>query len=109
MESVSGGALLANSTSGKVASADIHEEWGSDFACLQGQVTDLKSAYKQLPVHPSCRDCSVISVINPDTGNVNFFVARSLMFGQTAAVYAFLRISRALAAICTKLFCLTVV
>ena len=61
-----------------------------------GRVSDLKSAYKQVGVHPADRAFSVIAV-QSGPGKVSLFRAMSLMFGQTAAIYGFLRLSRALA------------
>ena len=46
---------------------------------------------------------------DPADGRVRLFRALSLMFGETAAVYAFLRISRAMATIAVRTFGLLVV
>ena len=51
---------------------------------------------------------SLVAVKGPD-GKTALFQALSLMFGTKAAVYAFLRFSRALAAIAAKLLNLFVV
>eukprot|EP00973_Karenia_brevis_P094669 12423604-Karenia_brevis.AAC.1 len=69
-----------------------------------GRVADLKSAYKQLPLHPGHLCFCVIAVLDPNTGVPKLFISRSLMFGQTAAVYAFLRFSRAFSFIATDVF-----
>ena len=71
---------------------------------MLGRVADLKSAYKQLPAHPAHACFGIIGVKDPNSNEVKLFESLSLMFGQTAAVYAFLRFSRALAAIGTVLF-----
>ena len=82
---------------------EIHEEWSKDdWSDLVGRVADLKSAYKQLPSSPAHSLVSVISLSDP-SGVPSFFRAISLMFGATAAVYAFLRFSRALAYLGAKL------
>ena len=71
-------------------------------------MADLKSAYKQLPSHPAHAAFSVVALADP-SGVPCFFKGISLMFGTTAAVYAFLRFSRALAFLGTKLLGLTIV
>lgn len=77
----------------------LHEDWGErDWMCLVGRVADLKQAYKQLPASPAHAALNVIAVKNPNGGK-SLFRARTLMFGQAAAVYGFLRFSRAIAAL----------
>ena len=61
----------------------------------QGKCLDLSKAYKQLAIHPAHRPLSVIAVREAD-GRDALYVSNSLMFGSTAAVYAFNRVSRAL-------------
>ena len=88
----------------------MHSSWkGTEWMELMGRVADLKSAYKQIAVKPSSKMYSVVAVFDPEVGEVKLFRALSLMFGETAAVYAFLRISRALATIMARLFNLMVV
>jgi hypothetical protein len=88
----------------------FHDSWEpGEWSNLVGRVADLKSAYKQVAVHPSSAAFSIIAARDPNDGKVKLFEAISLMFGETAAVYAFLRISRALSAIATKTFNLLVV
>ena len=60
-----------------------------------GKCLDLSKAYKQLAVHPSDRHLAVIFYHDSD-GRPKFYVANSLMFGSTAAVYSFNRVSRSL-------------
>ena len=82
----------------------LHDGWTiQEWSQLVGRVTDFKSAYKQLPRHPAH------AVEEPGTKKVRLFEALSLMFGATAAVYAFLRISRALGTIARRLFHFNVV
>ena len=82
---------------------DLHADWTLEqWRSLRGRVADLKSAYKQLASHPAHRAASVVAVQRPG-GGVAFFKAYSLMFGTTAAVYAFLRFSRAISFLATKL------
>eukprot|EP00973_Karenia_brevis_P085910 11915827-Karenia_brevis.AAC.1 len=83
----------------------VHPDWKDDAGLeLVGRVADLKSAYKQMPLSPSCRCFSVVAVLCPEVDVPKLFLTSSLSFGQTAAVYAFLRISRALATIALKCF-----
>ena len=84
-------------TSGKRVGAQLSPEWGDGWTDLLGRVTDLKSAYKQLARNPAHAFLSVVAVLDPQDEQIKFFKARSLMFGETAAVYGFLRFSRALA------------
>ena len=60
-----------------------------------GKCLDLSKAYKQLAVYPGHRDLAVI-FFHLKSGEPQYFVANSLMFGSTAAVYAFNRVSRSL-------------
>ena len=61
----------------------------------QGKCLDLSKAYKQLAIHPAHRPLAVIAVRDAE-GRDALYVSNSLMFGSTAAVYAFNRVSRAL-------------
>eukprot|EP00435_Cladocopium_sp_Y103_P058430 s153_g20.t1 len=60
-----------------------------------GKCLDLSKAYKQVGVHPSHRHLAVI-FFHKEDGSPSFYIANSLMFGATAAVYSFNRISRSL-------------
>ena len=103
------GCALFEDTSGAIWEYPFHDEWSDgSWKLLEGRVADLKQACKQLAAAPAHSAVGVIAVRGPD-GMVNFFRARSLMFGQAAAVYGFLRFSRALAALGTSLFCLVLV
>jgi len=96
-------------TSGRQWSGTLHAEWSiRTWRKIVGRVADLKSAYKQLPRHPAHACFSVVAVRHR-AGGVKLFEALSLMFGATSAVYAFLRFSRALAALAVRLFGLIVV
>ena len=75
----------------------VHPSLGVDGARkMVVRILDLKSAYKQVLVHPSSRWLSVIAVFNPETGRVELYVTEVLPFGATAAVYGFGRLSVAL-------------
>ena len=60
-----------------------------------GKCLDLSKAYKQMAVHPDHRHLAVIFFHRAD-GTPVFYVANSLMFGATAAVFSFNRVSRSL-------------
>ena len=61
----------------------------------QGKCLDLSKAYKQLAVKPEHRDLAVVFFRDTSDRTV-FYIPNSLMFGSTAAVYAFNRVSRSL-------------
>lgn len=61
----------------------------------KGKCLDLSKAYKQMAVLPSHRDLAVI-FFHDAKGIPKFYVANSLIFGPTAAVYSFNRVSRSL-------------
>ena len=88
----------------------INKDWTKEeWRKIRGRITDLSNAYKQVPVNPRDKALSIIAVQDPDSMTVKLFRAMSLMFGETSAVYAFLRISRALSTLATRLFDLVVV
>ena len=60
-----------------------------------GKCLDLSKAYKQMGIHPSHRHLSVI-FYHDSSGRAKYYVANSLMFGASAAVYSFNRVSRSL-------------
>ena len=76
--------------SGDVLSGKVHPKWGppKDIRWL-GRTLDLKAAYKQVATDFNDRRSSNIVVYNPHLKRPEFFVSNSLMFGSTAAVYAF--------------------
>ena len=103
------GKIELHDSSGKILRGWLHPDWTMcGWKDLVGRVADLKSAYKQLPVHSAHAHFNVVAVRNA-AGKCEFYKALSLMFGETAAVYSFLRISRALQAIASKLFWLIAV
>ena len=57
----------------------------------KGKCLDLSKACKQLAIHPSHRQLSVIAIREAD-GRDALYLSNSLMFGSTAAVYAFNRV-----------------
>ena len=60
-----------------------------------GKCLDLSKAYKQMAISPAHRDLAVI-FFHTKEGQPLFYVANALMFGSTAAVYAFNCVSRSL-------------
>ena len=88
----------------------LHQGWrDGEWSNLEGRVADLKNAYKQVAVAPEHCAFNIIAVYDPINKQTKLFRAIALMFGQTAAVYAFLRISRALAALGSHLLSLFLV
>ena len=75
------------------AVAEGRQRHGSGQWC--GKCFDLSRAYKQVGILPDHRHLSVIFYTDLE-GHPKFLVANSLMFGATAAVYVFNRISRSL-------------
>ena len=66
---------------------------GIDF---KGRLLDLKSAYKQMPVHPDSLWASNVHVQSADTATPLYFTSNALLFGATASVYSFNRFARAI-------------
>ncbi|CAL1169263.1 unnamed protein product [Cladocopium goreaui] len=60
---------------------------------------DLKSAYKQFPLHEENHKDAVVTLWNPPKRRVDCFIMKVLPFGATASVHHFLRISAFLQAI----------
>jgi hypothetical protein len=109
IESVRDGSFALQDTSGEWWCCNLHKDWTQDqWVDLAGRVADLKSAYKQLATHPAHAAAAVIALRSPQ-GDTKFFRAYSLMFGTTAAVYAFLRFSRAISVLAARLLSVTVV
>ena len=110
LHSVSDGYLSVKDNEGSKWEAWLHPGWREgEWSQLEGRVADLKNAYKQVAVAPEHKSFNIIAVYDPYSKQTKLFRALALMFGQTAAVYAFLRISRALAAIGSQLLSLFLV
>eukprot|EP00435_Cladocopium_sp_Y103_P034014 s1060_g8.t1 len=60
-----------------------------------GKTLDLSKVYKQLPVLPAHSDLAVVH-FKDEAKRPVFYVPNALMFGSTAAVYAFNRVSRSI-------------
>ena len=73
----------------------VSTAWSRPFQVL-GRTLDLQSAYKQVgPYMPEVWN-RIIVVYDPHTDKPRYFVSSALMFGSTAAVYAFNRMSRSI-------------
>ena len=68
---------------------------GPGIEAWLGKCLDLSKAYKQMGIHPANRHLAVI-FYHDAHGAPKFYVANALMFGSTAAVYSFNRVSRSL-------------
>lgn len=75
---------------------------------LRGRCLDLKSAYKQIPLHSADRAHAILSVFEPDSQQVRFFSSLVLRFGATGAVMSFNRVARALRNIMQRMLFLPV-
>ena len=71
---------------------------------LLGWVLDERKAYRQIPIHPDHRRWSVISLREPGTGKISFFVMIGHSFGLVAAVYNYNRRSAAITDILRSVF-----
>ena len=75
----------------------LHPEWAlSSPTRLVGRTADRKHAYKQVAPRPSHRFAAVVAVLDSTAGEVKLFDSLVLAFGETAAVYAFNRLTQAL-------------
>lgn len=68
---------------------------GPAVEAWMGKCLDLSKAYKQMGVHPRHRHLAVI-FFHDKNSRPKYYVANSLMFGASAAVYSFNRVSRSL-------------
>ena len=88
--------ILAIQLAAALRDSSTHPDWKNESFRFQGRTLDLKSAYKNLACSPSTRWCSVIVSWNPFSKIPAYFISDALMFGSTAAVYAFNRCARGL-------------
>ena len=95
------GAVDFTLSSGERLVGHVHKEWAMVKATVPLEVAtlDLKSAYKQLALHPLDYDKSVVTLKDPSSGSVTCFLMRTLPFGALASVHHFLRVSFLLHAI----------
>ncbi|CAE7578598.1 unnamed protein product [Symbiodinium sp. CCMP2592] len=62
---------------------------------LQGRPYDLRSAYRQLPVHPESLRHSYVAHWNPTAGSIELDQLLALPFGASRSVFGFLRVATA--------------
>jgi len=75
---------------------------------LVAKTYDLKSAYRQVPIHEEHLRFSFFCIYNCELDRPEVYQLRTLPFGATHSVYSFLRLARMLYTICTReLFLLT--
>ena len=90
-------------STGEIVTLRVSPLWGGNLK-LVGRTLDLEAAYKQAAPKPDQLWARFIAVFNPSLGQPSFFSTSALMFGSTASVYAFNRLSRSLWHIQTSLF-----
>ncbi|CAE6914886.1 PARP6, partial [Symbiodinium sp. CCMP2456] len=79
---------------GSVLKGKLHSAWrDKDRVRPLSKTYDLKSAYKQMPLHPDERRKAIIILKNPSTLQVEAFVCNTLPFGSTASVLHFNRVA----------------
>ena len=89
-----GGDLDFVLSDGERLRAPVHQAWKGVDAKLTTTAFDLESAYKQLALHPSEYDCTVVTLRNPSSNKPACFLMRTLPFGSTASVLHFNRVAR---------------
>ena len=67
---------------------------GSSGSRVLGKTFDLKSAYRQLGIHPNSLKYSYISCFDPQSRRPAIFQMLAVPFGGSRSVYSFLRIVR---------------
>ena len=80
-------------STGDRLSGEVHRDWANRKAAIKVSSLDLKSAYKQMPLHPSDYDKTVVCLKDPGGGGIKCFLMRTLPFGGAASVPHFLRAS----------------
>ena len=83
-------------SNGHMLEGNLHPSYAGRGALPKLSVLDLSNAYKQLPLHPTNRKYSMITLKDPVAGKAACFEGRVLPFGATASVVHFNRCSRLL-------------
>ena len=86
-----GGVVDFTLSTGERLTGPVHDQWMQHGANLRVTSLDLRSAYKQLPLHPLDYDKSVICIKCPDTREIECYFMLTLPFGARASVHDFLR------------------
>ena len=103
------GAVMIKRSDGSVMSGMLHGSWSSqDLKNMMGRLLDLRRAYKQLASKPEHAYASVIAVSQGSYLDPLFFISRTLLFGPTAAVHGFNRLSKFVELVGVKLACLLI-
>lgn len=79
-------------SNGETLCGEVHSDWKGDGR-LQATTLDLKSAYKQLPLHKEKMNKTVVALCNPEDREAKFFTMNTLPFGAVASVLHFNRVS----------------
>ena len=77
-----------------VASMALAVLLGASKSKVLGKTFDLKSAYRQLGIHPNSLSCSYIACFDPEARQPAVFQMLAVPFGGSRSVYSFLRIVR---------------
>lgn len=93
-----GGEFRYTLSDGHCLQGFVHKEWLALERDLKITALDLKSGYKQLPLHPGDYNKSVVSLWDVGSNDVRCFVTKTLPFGASGSVYNFLRVSEFLQA-----------
>eukprot|EP00435_Cladocopium_sp_Y103_P025318 s3302_g6.t1 len=89
-------------SNGDSLSGRVHDDWKGKCD-LKVTALDLKSAYKQLPLHEADVPKAVVTILGPECNQTKYFTLRTLPFGAAASVLHFNRISKLLWALGCKL------
>lgn len=89
----SGGEFSYTLSTGERLVGHVHQEWLSCDSEFLITALDLKSAYKQLPLHPKDQAKAVVSLWSHQHNDVRCFVTKTLPFGAAGSVHNFLRVS----------------
>ena len=79
-----------------IASLTLSLLLGATGKKILGKTFDLKSAYRQLGIHPDSLSCSYITCFDPEARCPVVFQMLAVPFGGSRSVYSFLRIVRVL-------------
>ncbi len=88
--------ITVTMSDGQVVEGVLHEDFRTGPIKMVGKCLDLEAAYKPCPVAPAHARFSAFALKNPTSHEVEFFLAKALPFGATAAVHGFNRAAMAL-------------
>eukprot|EP00435_Cladocopium_sp_Y103_P070071 s19_g34.t1 len=80
-------------TTGEELIGHVHPSWRKVAFGVEATCVDMKSAYKQLPLHPCEYHRTVVSLWDVNNRKPACFLMRTLPFGASASVHHFLRVS----------------